>query len=140
MTDPNDQQPQEIDIAQLAHEVVALRRLVLSILVMALVCLTVLNLGVFFTIPRFDLMFRDMMAGRLLPPATLVTLWIGSSPAALFVLVLLPIGSMVWLWLERERPANPVFAMFCLCVMMVVFPIWTLLTLILPLKGIILGP
>ena len=33
MTGPNDQQPQEIDIAQLAHEVVALRRLVLSILV-----------------------------------------------------------------------------------------------------------
>ena len=140
MTGPNDQQPQEIDIAQLAHEVVALRRLVLSILVMALVCLTVLNLGVFFTIPRFDLMFRDMMAGSLLPPATLVTLWIGSSPAALLVLILLPIGSMVWLWLERERPANPVFAIFCLCVMMVVFPIWTLLTLILPLKGIILGP
>lgn len=139
MEDANGTGAEPIDLTQLAREVRVLRGLVLAILALALVILTTLNLGVFFSISKYRMIFDEMLGDQPLPGATRLTVWMGSSPAVLFALTLLPIGSMAWLWLERQRPALPVFVMLCLCVMMTVFLLWTRLTLAQPLHQIITG-
>lgn len=127
----------ETDVKQLAHEVRNLRRLVLAMLVMTLVCLTVLNVQAFFVITRYAAFFETMLDGTPLPLTTQITLKIGESFAALLCISLLPIGSMIWLWLERERPALPVFVMLCLCVLMMIFLVWTRLALTEPVREFI---
>ncbi|MCB1230107.1 MAG: hypothetical protein KDN19_07570 [Verrucomicrobiae bacterium] len=137
MPDPAEFSELDINPAHLAHEVRNLRRLVIAMLVLALVGLTLASLHSFFSIVRHEQIFQEMLGPTPLPAATQITLRIGSFPIVLYAIALLPIASMVWLWLERHRPAAPVFAMFCLCVLLMLFLIWTQMTLAFPMQQIV---
>ncbi len=139
VSDPPEMSPDEVELRQLAHEVRNLRRLVIAILILALVMLTLASLHAFFSLPQYGFVLEEMVGGRPLPKATAITLAIGSSFPVLLTLALLPIASMAWLWIQRKQPAAPVFAMLCLCVLLMMFLVWTHLALALPMRQVITG-
>lgn len=140
VSDPTEASSDEIDVNQLAHEVRNLRKLVIAMLTMVLVGLTTLSpLHAFFSISRYGAIFDEMLAARSLPRTTQLTLSLGSSFPVPLILALSPISCMVWLWLERKRPATAVFPMLCLCVLLMIFLVWTHLTLATPMQQIISG-
>jgi hypothetical protein len=123
---------QAIAVQQLTGEVRALWRIVLSLLTLALVLLAVFSLVSFFSISRYERIFEDLLAGRPLPQLTKMALSFGDSVFVLGFLILAPVGSMLWLGLERARPVLPAFAMICLCVLLVLFLILVRLAIWLP--------
>ena len=129
----------DIDLEQLAREVRSLRKIVISVLVMALVFLTILALQAIVGISRHAMIFEEMLFNEPLPIASRITLEIGRSPLAIAVVALAPIGTLTWLWLERNRPTVPIFTILCLCAFLVVLMIWIRLTLALPMQQIITG-
>ena len=140
MTAPSaDSLRHDIDIEQLAREVRSLRKIVISVLVMTLVFLTILSLQAILGIARHAMLFEEMLAGEPLPAASQITLEIGRSPLALAIVALAPIGTLTWLWLERNRPTVPIFTILCLCAFLVVLMIWIRLTLALPMQQIVSG-
>jgi hypothetical protein len=130
---------QAIAVQQLGDEVRALRRLMLAILTLALVLLAAFSLDAFFSIPHVLKVFDATLPGRPLPTLTQFTIRLGDSPVLLGGLTIGPIASMLWLWLERTRPALPAFAMLCLCVLLTLFLVLIRLSLGLPLLSIVTG-
>lgn len=129
----------EISVEELAHEIRALRRIVIALLVIALVFLTIFTLQSVFQIPRYAMLFEEMLGGTPLPQASVLTLRLGTSPLFAAAIGLIPIGALIWLWLERLRPATPLFVILCLCVLLVILQVWIRHSLELPLQQIITG-
>lgn len=130
---------QVILVQQLSHEVRALRRLMLALLTLALVLLSALCLEAYFSISRSETVFRSILGDRPLALGTQWAIAVGRSPVTFFGLALVPVGAMVWLWLERERPAIPAFAMLCLCVLLTFFLIAMRLAVVIPMLELIRG-
>lgn len=129
----------DIDIQQLAREVRSLRGIVISVLVMTLVFLTVLSLHEILGISRDAMLFEELLAGAPLPVAARITLELGRSPLAFAVVALAAGGALTWLWLDRNRPAAPIFAILCLCAFLMVLLIWIRLSLAVPIQQIATG-
>lgn len=140
MTEPDDSaSDQAMTVQRLSDEVRALWRIILSLLTMAVVTLTLFCLQTFFSIAKYEKIFSEMLGTRPVPTLTLVTLSLGNSLFTLAALVLLPIGSMTWLWLERARPGLPTFVMLCLCIFLMLFLILVRFSLELPMMDIVYG-
>lgn len=137
VSDPPEMSPDEVELRQLAHEVRNLRRLVIAILILALVLLTLASLHAFFSLHHYGIVLEQM--GNPIPNAIAITLEIGSSYPVLLALAVFPIASMAWLWLQRKQPASPVFAMLCLCILLMVFLVWTHLVLLMIIRWVITG-
>lgn len=129
----------EADIDRLAHEVRALRKIVIALLSMALVYLTVLTMQQMLSLPKYASLFDGMLSDRPLPVGTEITLRWGSSPWIPILVALLSTGFLAWLWLERKRPAAPIFAVLCLCSLLVVVSIWLRLSVSFPMQDLIFG-
>lgn len=130
---------QAIAVQRLSDEVRALWRIVLSVLTLALVLLSAFSLLSFFSIGRLGRAFEELAGGRPLPKLTAATLALGDSRLVFGFLAVAPIASMLWLWLERSRPALPGFAMLCLCVLLVLFLLLVQLALALPMIDLVPG-